>query len=372
MKYGLIKSSMAEKKVAKEKKAELCGSLSVDHEKCILCGKCTAFFEDVINEEGLIISGRGSQARLSCINIGERGSSYIENLVDLCPTGALSSSNEDYRFPTWVMEERESCCTVCSQVCKVNLFYFRGQLKRVKGAKGVGGVENWLCDYGRDELKREITKNASFEYKEILVVERCGEELARARNEYGPDSIAVAISGVLSDEEIEKTLFFFHVRLGVRRIYHWRSSQKLSRSNDGVLRSSDPAPNTLGLIKRLEADGLVVPWESLEEGILSNRVKWLLVVAPERSDNYKEFIRVSELLKRVKKGLWIGSVDRVGGDNLPTWQLAPISMRKGTVTNCDGKERKLGGLLESGANFEDVIDSISVGFNRNIERSLEV
>ena len=79
-----------EPKVQRTKHFPLSSRIVLDNERCILCSRCVRFTREVSGSNGLGIQDRGDR---SLVRASEDGAferdAYSDNVVDLCPVGAL-------------------------------------------------------------------------------------------------------------------------------------------------------------------------------------------------------------------------------------------------------------------------------------------
>ena len=83
-------------KVRKRKVEDIGANVMLDQERCVLCSRCTRFLKNVVKDEQLVIAERGDRARITTFPGRPLDSPYAGNVVDVCPVGALTSS--DFRF----------------------------------------------------------------------------------------------------------------------------------------------------------------------------------------------------------------------------------------------------------------------------------
>jgi len=138
--------------------------ITLDNERCILCSRCVRFTHEVSKTKSLGFIQRSDD---SLIRASEDGAferdAYSENVVDLCPVGALQSRAFLYKSRVWYLEPTRSVCPGCSRGCNVNLWHRKKEwrLKALDPAKNVSiervtPIENpavngpWICNKARD------------------------------------------------------------------------------------------------------------------------------------------------------------------------------------------------------------------------------
>ena len=96
--YGSAESRFLENKVKKPKNVQLGPRVTLDDERCILCSRCIRFCQEIAKDDVLGFVDRGSHSVLTAHPGKRLENNYSLNTVDICPVGALTSS--DFRFKT--------------------------------------------------------------------------------------------------------------------------------------------------------------------------------------------------------------------------------------------------------------------------------
>lgn len=153
-----------------EKQVPLGELIYLDRERCIQCARCVRFQEDIASEPVLGFDERGRKMQI--VSLSEPGfdSIFSGNTTDICPVGALTTS--DFRFGArpWELDAESSICTQCPVGCNTTLNTRREAkaggdivVKRVMPRQNEEVNEIWLCDKGRfayhyAESKERLTK----------------------------------------------------------------------------------------------------------------------------------------------------------------------------------------------------------------------
>ena len=112
--YGRGYSRYVERKNVKPKRARLGPRVTLDDERCILCSRCIRFCQEVANDDVLGFVDRGSYSTLTCFPGKELKNNYSLNTVDLCPVGALTSTDFRFKMRVWFLKESSSICAESS------------------------------------------------------------------------------------------------------------------------------------------------------------------------------------------------------------------------------------------------------------------
>jgi NADH-quinone oxidoreductase subunit G len=188
------------------KKAPLGELIWLDRERCIQCGRCVRFQDEIAGEPvlGFYQRGRG----MDIVTFSEPGfdSIFSGNTTDICPVGALTT--QDFRFAArpWELNSAASICTQCPVGCNTTLNVRREAksgggyvIKRVMPRQNEEVNEIWICDKGRF---------AGYQYAEsadrlanVADLETVLDLSARRLSEAKSDAVILA-GGRLSNEDL--------------------------------------------------------------------------------------------------------------------------------------------------------------------------
>ena len=124
--------------------------LVIDHNRCILCGRCVRVCDEIIANSTLSFGYRGSDA-LIVVDLGqERETSTCIDCgacFEACPTGAIFGKYSAYKGKKEECEKIESYCAICGMGCKTTYYIKDNNLVLVEG--------ELLCSKGRFSILRE-------------------------------------------------------------------------------------------------------------------------------------------------------------------------------------------------------------------------
>jgi NADH-quinone oxidoreductase subunit G len=183
----------------------------LDRERCILCGRCVRFQDQVVGEAVLAIDERGRGSEI--ITVSEPGfdSVFSGNTTDICPVGALTTV--DFRFGArpWELKAAASVCAQCPVGCNITFNTRREAktdgkvvIKRVMPRQNEGVNEIWICDKGRfayhfaeskQRLEKPLVRGKAASWEEAL--NEVSSKIAKAKK----DTVVLA-SGRLSNEDL--------------------------------------------------------------------------------------------------------------------------------------------------------------------------
>ena len=111
--YGDSKSRFLENKVKKPKNVQIGPRVTLDDERCILCSRCIRFCQEIAHDDVLGFVDRGSYTELTAHPGKRLENNYSLNTVDICPVGALTSTDFRFKMRVWFLKETKSICTSC-------------------------------------------------------------------------------------------------------------------------------------------------------------------------------------------------------------------------------------------------------------------
>lgn len=120
-------------------------------DRCVMCSRCVRFTREITGTAELQVINRGSHAEIDVFPGFPIDNSLSGNVNDLCPVGALCSTDFLYQQRVWFMEPHDSVCTKCSTGCSVQLHENHDQIYRIQPRYNPNANEWWMCDRGRYE-----------------------------------------------------------------------------------------------------------------------------------------------------------------------------------------------------------------------------
>ena len=147
--HGYPVSRVVDSRLHFTKPLPISPTIALDRERCVLCYRCTRYYDEVAWEQELTSAHRGVESYIAT-QFGEPLTSVFSgNIIDLCPVGALTSRVWRFQSRPWDMHHTASVCSKCSVGCNVNLWERRGELMRVTSRENDEIDDGWICDRGR-------------------------------------------------------------------------------------------------------------------------------------------------------------------------------------------------------------------------------
>jgi NADH-quinone oxidoreductase subunit G len=126
------------------------GDVLFHGDRCVMCTRCVRFMREVAQDERLTVVQRGHRAVIDTFfEEGLEGNIWADNVVDLCPVGALVSKDFLHKARSWDLDRTPSICPNCTQGCNVTLQVRDNQVMRLKPRPNAEVNGHWMCDYGR-------------------------------------------------------------------------------------------------------------------------------------------------------------------------------------------------------------------------------
>ncbi len=151
--YGNSTSRFLENKVKKPKRVQLGPRVTLDDERCILCSRCIRFCQEIAHDDVLGFVDRGSYTVLTAHPGKLLENNYSLNTVDICPVGALTSTDFRFKMRVWFLKETKSICTSCATGCNTIIGSREDVIYRQTPRQNDYVNSCWMCDYGRLNFK---------------------------------------------------------------------------------------------------------------------------------------------------------------------------------------------------------------------------
>ncbi|GIV08839.1 MAG: NADH-quinone oxidoreductase [Fimbriimonadales bacterium] len=149
--YGPSTSRYIEIKRHLPKSFPLSKYVALDLERCIQCGRCVRFTEEVSGDSQLAFLFRGAQTQPHTFQLTEFTSRFSGNVIEICPVGALTSRTYRFRARPWDITTQKTICTMCSNGCTLYADSRSGKVVRFNARENPEVNETWTCDKGKFE-----------------------------------------------------------------------------------------------------------------------------------------------------------------------------------------------------------------------------
>jgi NADH-quinone oxidoreductase subunit G len=195
--YGEGKTRMTFRKRSLEKPVPISPTIALDRERCILCYRCTRFSQEVAEDEELTAVNRGALSMISTFEDEPYRGPFSGNVTELCPVGALTSTQYRFKARPWEYEQAASVCGLCPVGCNVTVQSREGEVQRVLSRNHPEIDRGWLCDKGR------FSYSHLYSEERIFVPRRRG---ARELEELGWEEALDELEGMIERAQGEVVL----------------------------------------------------------------------------------------------------------------------------------------------------------------------
>jgi NADH-quinone oxidoreductase subunit G len=278
--YGRADSRFLENKVKKPKNIELGPRVTLDDERCILCSRCIRFCQEIAQDDVLGFIDRGSHSVLTAHPGKRLENNYSLNTVDICPVGALTSSDFRFQMRVWFLKETKSFCTSCATGCNTLIGTREDVIYRQTPRENNDVNSSWMCDFGRLNFEYLQTDKRLLQ-PEIL----SGDKLipadwnvaiahaAAQLKHFSGWEIAILASGRMTNEELWLTSQLAQT-LGVQLI----DIVPRTGPGDDILLSADRNPNTNGALLLGATSNPGARLRDIVDAVASGRVRALVAL----------------------------------------------------------------------------------------------
>jgi NADH-quinone oxidoreductase subunit G len=372
--YGTAESRFLENKVKKPKNIELGPRVTLDDERCILCSRCIRFCQEIAHDDVLGFVDRGSHSVLTAHPGKRLENNYSLNTVDICPVGALTSSDFRFQMRVWFLKETKSFCTSCATGCNTIIGTREDVIYRQTPRENNAVNSSWMCDYGRLNFGYLQSEKRLLQ-PEILA----GEKLIAAEwkvaithaavqlKHFSGSEIAILASGRMTNEELWLASQLAKI-LGVDLI----DIVPRSGPSDDILLSADRNPNTNGA--RLLGVTSVPGTRLLEiaDGVVAGRIKGLIALGENPIEIGLTAAQLEALPAFVVMNILADDATRAATAVLPSFGFAE---KRGSMINGKGRLQRLNravrGPGEARDDWEILRDLIQAVSGQNSIYSIE-
>jgi NADH-quinone oxidoreductase subunit G len=252
--HGRGFSRFEEQKVKKPKNVEIGPRIRLDDERCIMCSRCIRFMDEVADDPVLGFIDRGTHTTLTVHPGRKLDNHYSLNTADICPVGALTSTDFRFQMRVWFLKETKSIDTNCGTGCNTVIWTRGNEIFRVTPRENNDVNSCWMPDSHRlsfhhlhaDLRLREpmLRKSKSEPHEPAewqIAIQTAADGLTgRQRGE-----VAMVASGRQTNEEL-----FLVKKLADTLETDLLTIVSREKQSDGMLISADRNPNTTGALKR--------------------------------------------------------------------------------------------------------------------------
>jgi NADH-quinone oxidoreductase subunit G len=338
--YGRADSRFLENKVKKPKNIELGPRVTLDDERCILCSRCIRFCQEVAQDDVLGFIDRGSHSVLTAHPGKRLENNYSLNTVDICPVGALTSSDFRFQMRVWFLRETKSFCTSCATGCNTVIGTREDVIYRQTPRENDAVNSCWMCDYGRLNFEYLQSEHRLLQPEILagnkLIPSDWPTAIAHAAAQlkhFSGWEIAIIASGRMTNEELWLTRQLANI-LGVDLI----DIVPRTGPADNILLSADRNPNTNGasLLGVTTYPGSRL--REIADGVASGRIRGLVALGEDATEIGLTPAQLSGLPAFVVMSLLANASTAAATALLPSFGFAE---KRGSMINGRGRLQRL-------------------------------
>ena len=276
--HGSGASRFVEQKVKKPKNVRIGPRITLDDERCILCSRCIRFCQEVVEDDVLGFLDRGSHTVLTTHPDKELANNYSLNTADICPVGALTSTDFRFQMRVWFLKEIQSIDTNCGTGCNIFVHGRENKIYRITPRENNEVNSCWMPDSHRlnfhyvdsaerltDPMIKDGRSHRVVEWKDAIL------SAAGSIGELEPGEVAIIASARLTNEDL-----FMVGRLAAKIGTDKIDIVPRMGKGDGLLIASDRNANTNGArtVLGIKAGDTI---GAIRDGVREGSIKGLLV-----------------------------------------------------------------------------------------------
>jgi NADH-quinone oxidoreductase subunit G len=260
-------------KTRRTKAATLGPLVKLDRERCILCTRCVRFTRNVTQTNEIMVFSRGHASEIAIHDGKPFDNPYSGNVVDICPVGALTSSDFRFKVRSWFLKGTASVCGGCSTGCNLRIDHSaralgggvpgqtatEGTIYRTVGRRNVDVNKSWLCDEGRlsfhtmerwPRLAAAVAPSltgqvAGAPEAPSSLLPQIHQRFESIRKQYGNTAVAGLASATHTNEALFLMRKYFQGNVDFRLD---KEVDQYQQRQDDLLRRLDKHPNTQGAL----------------------------------------------------------------------------------------------------------------------------
>jgi NADH-quinone oxidoreductase subunit G len=323
--------------------------------RCILCTRCVRFTNEVSGTGELGVIYRGDRSEIATFPGRVLDNPLSMNTVDICPVGALVSSDFLYQSRVWHLHSNPSICGGCSLGCNIRVdLDAKDKIKRIVPRRNDAVNKEWMCDSGRldfgyvhaGRLHKPKVQGRDATWKEAR---RAALDLIAANG--GANTVAL-VSAWNTNESMAAFKDLLAAEAPAARIFGYGNPVQADQVFPGFTIAGDKNPNRTGMRQEL---GIEDPAASLKALAAENTAVGTLVLL----HNIPNFAITPEFKAVLDRSENVVLLDFADGDLL---RYGNVAVALPTLTSFEkaGTWVNHNGLAQA---FDPVMEPVTYGLN---------
>ncbi len=313
--------------------------------RCIVCTRCVRFTEEVSGEGELNVIYRGDRSEIALFPGKNLDNPLSLNTVDICPVGALVSSDFLFQTRVWNLHSNPSVCSDCAVGCNSRVdMDAQDHIKRIVPRRNDAVNKSWMCDSGR--LSFDYTRENRLQKPKLHGKDATWREARRsALDLLSTPGSAALISAWNTNEAIQSIKEFLNAEFPSIPVFGYANPVEADQVFPGFTISGDKNPNRAGLKQVLGIDD---PEASIKSLAAENSSIGCLLIA----HNIPNFKITPELRAILDRSQNVVLLDFATGDLLRYGNVAvalptlTVFEKSGTFVNRDGLAQNFDRAME--------------------------
>jgi len=229
-------------------------ALAIDNNRCILCGRCVRVCSEIVGNNTLDFTKRGSNTVINepdLFPLGESNCVQCGACAEVCPTGAIFGKLSSYKGRKAQCQVLKTTCCECPMACDLTVHVRDNNVVLIAGGGLKGRFGGQLCKKGRFDLlarnyeritRPRVLKGKTQTQTDLSnALEAASNLLRTIQRKHGKDSVAAIISPRCTNEAIKAFKDFVEKTLQTKNVF-------IMEPEIGVLSG--------GIARALEQEGL--------------------------------------------------------------------------------------------------------------------
>ncbi len=207
-KHSRAESRFEEAKQRAQKRVQWGPNVMFDGERCIQCSRCIRFAKEIANQDVLTFVQRGDHVTIELFEDTQFDNPYSMNVIDICPVGALTSTDFRFKARVWEMTFNDSICPGDGSGTNIKIGVRNNQILRIEPRTNMYVNKYWCRDEVRLDNYKWVNENRVTE----PMIKRDGKHekvnwgelysyTAEELKKFKPEEILVLGSGKATNED---------------------------------------------------------------------------------------------------------------------------------------------------------------------------